>query len=182
MLVITIGVPILAFAVAYGLAKCATIDDSKLSEPRADMLTMGVQIICGDCCGDAKSPVKTYLDRSGNCGQCGGRSYMLASSRIVYAQQLIDLCLSSRESDTRLQPIEAQTKLYAVRAHVLTASEQQRIPPGPSNPDAVVNKDINANVVLKLVGTDSSGGDAARMDDKNGKPAFDSKTRRARKA
>jgi hypothetical protein len=121
MSVITIGVPILAFAVAYGLLKYATVKERKLSEPRADMLMVGVQIICGDCSGEAESPVKTYLDRSGNCAECGGQSYMLASSRIVYAHQLMDSRLSGRERDTRFHPIEARTKLYAVRARALTA-------------------------------------------------------------
>jgi len=121
MLVITIGVPVLAFTVAYGLLKYATGKERKLSEPRANMLTIGVQIICGDCSGDAERPVRTYLDRSGNCAQCGGRSYMLASNRIVYAHQLMDSRLSERESDTRFHPIEARTKLYAVRARALTA-------------------------------------------------------------
>jgi len=126
MLVITIGVPVLVLGVAYGLLKCGTVKELKLNEPRAEMLTIGVQIICGDCSGEAESPVKTYLDRSGNCAQCGGRSYMLASSRIVYAHQLMDSCLSAGESDVRLQPIEARTKLYAVSARALTASGYQR--------------------------------------------------------
>jgi hypothetical protein len=121
MLVITIGVPVFAFAVAYGLLKYTTVKERKLSEPHADLLTLGVQIICGDCAGAAESPVRTYLDRSGNCAQCGGRSYMLASSRIVYAHQLMDSRLSERESDVRFHPIEARTKLYAVRARALTA-------------------------------------------------------------
>jgi hypothetical protein len=114
--IITIGVPILALGVAYGLLRDGTVKELKLNEPRAEMLTIGVQIICGDCSGEAESPVKTYLDRSGNCTQCGGRSYMLASSRILYAHQLMDSCLSERESDVRLQPIAARTKLYAVSA------------------------------------------------------------------
>ena len=129
-MVITIGVPVLAFAVAYGLLKYTTVKvavltwlnpESELSEPRAEMLTIGVQIICGDCSGDAESPVRTYLDRSGNCAHCGGRSYMLASNRIVYAYQLMDSRLSERGSDARFHPIEARTKLYAVRARALTA-------------------------------------------------------------
>jgi hypothetical protein len=121
MLVFTIGLPILASAVAYALLKCATVKQHKLSEPRGNMLRIGVQIICGDCSGDAVSPLKTYLDRNGNCMQCGGRSYMLASSHIVYAKQLMDLCLAERENYSRLQPIEARTKLYAVSARARTA-------------------------------------------------------------
>jgi hypothetical protein len=116
MLVITIGVSVLAFPVAYGLLKFATVKQQKLSEQRGDVMRLGVQIICGDCSGDGERPVKTYLDRSGNCAQCGGRSFMLASSRIVYAHNLMDSRLSERESNVRLQPVEPRTKLYAVRA------------------------------------------------------------------
>jgi DnaJ-class molecular chaperone len=49
---------------------------------------MGVQIICGDCAGDGLSPYKTYLDHKGNCQQCGGHSYELASVLAVHALQM----------------------------------------------------------------------------------------------
>ena len=120
MFVLSIGLPILALAVACGLLKLATLKKRCLSEPRADRLTIGVQIICGDCSGDAESPVKTYIDRTGNCAQCGGRSFMLASSRIVYAHQQMVLRLSGREGDADPQP-EARTNLYDVRARARTA-------------------------------------------------------------
>jgi hypothetical protein len=42
-------------------------------------------------------PVKTYLDKFGNCTQCGGRSYMLAANRPAYARQFASLSLSQRE-------------------------------------------------------------------------------------
>lgn len=78
MLVIT-TLLILAFAIKYTLSR--SHDQRQLSEPRAGIVTIGIQIICGDCSGDTERPVKTYLDRHGNCAQCGGHSYMLASSR-----------------------------------------------------------------------------------------------------
>ena len=121
MWVITIGLPILALAVGFGLLKFATPKEGSLNEPRANQLTIGVQIICGDCSGDAERPVKTYLDRRGNCAQCGGRSFMLASNRIIYAHQLMLSCLSDRESDARRQSTEDQTTLYGVRVRGLTA-------------------------------------------------------------
>lgn len=55
-------------------------DPTQLSQPRPALLTMGVQIVCGNCAGDEWQPVKTYLDIFGNCSQCGGRSYLLASA------------------------------------------------------------------------------------------------------
>lgn len=71
------------------LMKSHKTDPAQLSEPRTSLLTMGVQIICGDCSGDESRPLKTYLDRHGNCSQCGGHSYILASSRALYAQQVM---------------------------------------------------------------------------------------------
>jgi hypothetical protein len=122
MWIITIGLPILAFTVAFGLLKFVTFKEGSFNEPRANQLTIGIQIICGDCSGDAVSPVKTYLDRSGTCAQCGGRSFMLASTRIVYAHQQMLSCLSDREIENRSQTVEAsQTTLYGVRVGQLTA-------------------------------------------------------------
>jgi len=74
-----------ATAFALGLA-CAflmtfrTTDPAQLRQSRAELLRVGVQIICGNCSGDDDHPVKTYMDRSGSCTQCGGNSYLLASA------------------------------------------------------------------------------------------------------
>lgn len=75
---------IVATTIAISLA-CIVLmkrpaDPGQLSQPRPALLTIGIQIICGDCSGDQSTPVKTYLDRSGNCSHCGGRSYLLASA------------------------------------------------------------------------------------------------------
>ena len=56
------------------------------SNPDRKILRLGVQIICGDCCGDADRPVKTYIDQFGRCVQCGGGSYVLASMYAVVTQ------------------------------------------------------------------------------------------------
>jgi hypothetical protein len=63
--------------------------DSRLTERHNFVTTMAVQIICGDCSGDEGSPRKTYLDPRGQCNQCGGSSYVLASNRAHYAQTLM---------------------------------------------------------------------------------------------
>jgi len=120
ILITTIGASILAFGLAYGLSKLARSDEGKLIESHNHLVTVGVQIICGDCCGEGDSPRKTYLDRSGNCSQCGGRSYILASNRLVYAQQVIDAHLSRRDADTR-QRTDAPTRLYVVRSRAMSA-------------------------------------------------------------
>ena len=57
----------------------------QLVEPRSAILSIGVQIICGDCSGDGDRPIKTYLSRTGNCFRCGGRSYILASRHFMAA-------------------------------------------------------------------------------------------------
>jgi len=55
-------------------------DPAQLNEPRGSLPMMGIQIVCGNCAGDEFRPRRTYLDRSGNCSECGGHSYLLASS------------------------------------------------------------------------------------------------------
>jgi len=55
-------------------------DPSQLTEPRVPVTLVGIQIICGDCAGDEERPKRTYLDQFGNCAQCGGHSFVLASS------------------------------------------------------------------------------------------------------
>jgi hypothetical protein len=52
---------------------------TELAEPRGSVPVVGIQIICGNCAGEQKSPVKTYLDRFGRCSLCGGHSYILAA-------------------------------------------------------------------------------------------------------
>ncbi len=74
-------------------------DPNQLTEPRGGLVSIGVQIICGDCSGEADSPVKTYLDRFGNCSSCGGHSYELAANRAIYAYHL---------RATRLEEIERE--------------------------------------------------------------------------
>ena len=68
-----------AMALTYLMNRNYKADSSKLSEPRHGLLAVGVQIICGNCSGDGDRAVKTYLSRAGNCAQCGGTSYILAS-------------------------------------------------------------------------------------------------------
>jgi Zn finger protein HypA/HybF involved in hydrogenase expression len=89
-MVIIITATMIVFALTtLILMKSHKTDPAQLSEPRTSLLTMGVQIICGDCSGDESRPLKTYLDRHGNCSQCGGHSYILAASRALYAQQIM---------------------------------------------------------------------------------------------
>lgn len=76
---------IVATVIALGLAgvvlmKSRTADPRQLDQPRPGLLTIGVQIICGDCSGEDSHPIKTYMNRYGSCSQCGGGSYLLASA------------------------------------------------------------------------------------------------------
>lgn len=71
--------------IALGLAglvlmKSRTNDPAQLDQPRPGLLTIGVQILCGNCSGYDERPIKTYLSRSGSCAQCGSSSYLLASA------------------------------------------------------------------------------------------------------
>ncbi|MEK6409355.1 MAG: hypothetical protein AABN34_20730 [Acidobacteriota bacterium] len=74
-----------ATAIALGFAslvlmKGRTADPAQLDQPRPGLMTIGIQIICGNCSGEGARPIKTYLDRAGNCAHCGGSSYLLASA------------------------------------------------------------------------------------------------------
>src|ERR1044071_4549485 len=81
------------------LTKSYGDNSSQLAEPHSTEVTVGIQIICGDCSGEEYLPKKTYLNRFGNCSQCGGHSYILAASRLIYAQQLIATRLSQCGAD-----------------------------------------------------------------------------------
>jgi len=75
----------------------------QLIEPRASILTIGVQIICGDCSGEDDRPIKTYLSRTGNCSQCGGRSYILASRHFLAANNAFEVSqIAIQESPKRV--------------------------------------------------------------------------------
>ena len=92
MVVITLA-SAFALLLTYFLAKSYNNDSSRLAEPRSEIVTTGIQIICGDCSGEEDLPRKTYLDRFGNCSQCGGHSYMLAANRFIYTQQVVAMRL-----------------------------------------------------------------------------------------
>lgn len=106
---------IVATAIAVGLAcivltKSQMTDSSQLRQPRPALLTIGVQIICGNCSGDDELPLKTYIDRSGNCAACGGHSYVLASALaatgvVARAARLREARFSS--TNGRVIPFEA---------------------------------------------------------------------------
>lgn len=104
---------------------------SQLTESRATMQTIGVQIICGDCSGDDDRPLKTYLGRDGLCGQCGGRSYILASARFSHAQQVMMARLLEYESlsdDPHPEPTESSSsRLCATQIHSVTALDSWRL-------------------------------------------------------
>jgi hypothetical protein len=89
MLIIIAATMIVIALTTLILLKSHKTDPAQLSEPRTSLISMGVQIICGDCSGDESRPLKTYLDRHGNCSHCGGHSYILAANRALYAQQIM---------------------------------------------------------------------------------------------
>jgi hypothetical protein len=109
------------------IVKSHKSDSSKLTESRATMQTIGVQIICGDCSGDDDRPLKTYLGRDGLCGQCGGRSYILASTRFSHSQQLMMARLLEHESVTPnacLEQIESSSRLRTTQLNAVAALDR----------------------------------------------------------
>ncbi|HWN99904.1 MAG TPA: hypothetical protein VNS63_11615 [Blastocatellia bacterium] len=86
---------------------------AQLGEARGAMLMVGVQIICGNCSGDGESPIRTYMDRNGNCAGCGGHSYLLASSLALNSLALKSAHLAqaySAASNGRVLPFEARSR------------------------------------------------------------------------
>jgi len=79
MLIITATV-IIALVIVSVVLTSHKPDPAQLNEPRGSLPMMGIQIVCGNCAGDEFRPRRTYLDRSGNCSECGGHSYLLASN------------------------------------------------------------------------------------------------------
>lgn len=92
-MVIIIFTSALVVGLIYLISSKYVGDSSPLSEPRSTVVSIGIQIICGDCAGEKDPPVKTYLDRFGNCGQCGGHSYILAAHRMIHSQRFRTACL-----------------------------------------------------------------------------------------
>lgn len=109
MLTIMVAVAFtLGLACAF-LMRFRTADPAQLQQSRAALLTVGVQIICGNCSGDEDHPVKTYMDRSGSCAKCGGTSYLLASALAANSVMLREARLRDRQiaaSHGRVIPFE----------------------------------------------------------------------------
>src|SRR5262245_6033578 len=88
-MIMIIAATVLALALtALFLVKGRKADPAQLRTLQPQLPTMGVQIICGDCSGDSALARKTYLDRHGNCHECGGHSYILASTIALQMLQL----------------------------------------------------------------------------------------------
>jgi hypothetical protein len=85
MLTIIVATVIALSLACVVLIKSRIADPAQLIQPRPSLLTMGVQIICGDCSGEDDHPIKTYLNTYGSCSQCGGTSYLLASALAMNA-------------------------------------------------------------------------------------------------
>jgi hypothetical protein len=93
--------------------KTRQTDYAQVDETHGAFLMVGVQIICGNCSGEGESPVRTYMDRYGNCAQCGGHSYLLASSLALNSSALRAARMVqaySAASNGRVLPFEARTR------------------------------------------------------------------------
>ena len=109
MLTIIVATVIALSLACVVLMKSRVTDSAQLDQPRPALLTIGVQIICGDCSGEDEHPIKTYMNRQGSCGQCGGKSYLLASavainSLLARATRVRDAQIAS--SHGRVLPFE----------------------------------------------------------------------------
>jgi hypothetical protein len=117
-----ISVSTFAVALAF-IAKSHKSGSSKPTRVHS-ILTVGIQIICGDCSGNDYFPRKTFLDRNGACAQCGGRSYILASTRYSQAQRIMMAHLSNHENapdGASLKPVESTSPLYTRQTNTVSA-------------------------------------------------------------
>lgn len=72
------------------------------------------EIVCGDCAGDEMLPVRTHVTLNGECDNCGGRSFVLASVlcgrfafyRVVTAADRIETGGKKVEEDSPPLPAE----------------------------------------------------------------------------
>ena len=96
MLTIMVATVIALSLAGVVLIKSRVTESGQLVEPRAALLTVGIQIICGDCAGEDQHAIKTYINRYGTCSQCGGSSYLLASA--VAANSLSSRAARLREA------------------------------------------------------------------------------------
>jgi hypothetical protein len=96
-----IGVALIILAVAVlvrAWLKCYEPDPERLTGSLPTLPLIGIQIICGDCSGEASSPRITYMDSTGHCARCGSGSVMLACKRGIYLQSLLAARMSNKES------------------------------------------------------------------------------------
>lgn len=92
--------------------KARRTNTTRPDDTRGALLMVGVQIICGNCSGDGESPNRTYLDRHGNCAECGGHSYLLASSLALNSTALraARLVQNRAASNGRVLPFGRRTR------------------------------------------------------------------------
>lgn len=121
MLTIIVATLIALSIACVVLIKSRVADPAQLEMPRPALLTIGVQIICGDCCGESELPVKTYLNRYGSCSQCGGNSYLLASA--VAMNTLLTRATRMRDA----QVASSHGRVLAFEAPISRTSRSEKI-------------------------------------------------------
>jgi hypothetical protein len=70
------------------LVKATNSGSPELHRQSSRVMMTAVQIVCGDCAGDGERPIRTCLDQSARCEQCGGTSYVLASELAAHSVRL----------------------------------------------------------------------------------------------
>lgn len=86
---------ILGLASVYFIIRNRDSAPSQSPEPRQTIVVLGVQIICGDCSGDARPSSAIYMNRLADCPQCGEPSYVAATKAARPAQSQIHSGLRS---------------------------------------------------------------------------------------
>ena len=108
MIIITASL-VLGIVIAGIALSSHKTDPAQLTEPRAALPMIGIQIVCGNCAGEDDRPKRTYLDRFGDCSQCGGHSYILASTLYAQSYKPLRACdVESMPSAGRVLPFNTQ--------------------------------------------------------------------------
>jgi hypothetical protein len=104
-----IGTAILTIGLTGWLLWRRSSQEQPLAEQRQPPLLISLQLICGDCCGDADIPRRTEMSIDSTCRDCGGRAYVLA------ADYYFDITRRRRYRSFELTPHVLPLSLEAVR-------------------------------------------------------------------
>ena len=113
---IALALIVVAAAIYLGFTLTANRKRARfVSGERATLHYSAIAIICGNCSGEERIPLKTFMNRHGACEVCGGDSYILASHRGAYLRGLIpgytaNVAAATADGDGVVVPFEPRQR------------------------------------------------------------------------